>query len=258
MDLVKATGVLAIEQIPTSSEVLDLSFPRVVVLWLPDATITAVGDIPTPAELQTAIDNGLAVTTGRMTNGTKPSGETQQEDAAATEDGLPTVYQEFESISGNLKMLNNDVLLMWAKNNFNNRVRFGFVDDNGHWNGGKEGFHGSFYTKNYEHGGYGSGRAFVPFTMKWERDPLKFVEISEPDAAYLELTNFSPAKALLEINAMAVANNAATLTILMLKQAGAVDVITAKLADYKLGVVAAAGVATTAALQTIVDTANLA
>lgn len=256
--LTKECGKLAIDKNPINCAD-KLSFPRTVFFGAPGATIVAVGPVPTAAEVQAAIDLGVIMTTGRITNGQKPASEMATLTGADTEDGLDKVVREVESITGSIRRLNVAFLQALQQNNLNMNQRFQiwYVDDNGYFMGGTKGFLGSLYFPAINHGGQGQD-AQVPLSVKWVRNHMEAMVYNEvPDIAYLDLTNFSPAAALLAINAMAVANNASTLTVLLLKQAGAKEVVTAKLPGYQTAIAAASSIATLTVLQGIVDTVNI-
>lgn len=89
-------------------------------------------------------------------------------------------------------------------------------------------------------------------------DVKVFAEWWEGVGFAFEEAIFAYIDALQVIDGYAKANSATKLQIYMLEDAGATGALTAKLAGYKTAIAAASGVATVAALQTIVDAVNAA
>ncbi len=259
MNLTKQCGELAIERNPVNCAD-DLSFPRAIFFGPPKTVIQSTGDIPTATEVQAAIDAGHIMTTGRITNGVKIPAEMDTISGADTEDGMETIVREITGITGSIRRLNANFLRAFSQNNLNMNQRFQiwYTDDNGYFFGGKNGYLGSLYFPSYDHGGQGQ-KAQVPLNVKWVRNQMQSeVYNAVPDIAYLDLMNFSPTYVLGQINTMAVGNDASGLTIEMIRQTGAREVVTAKLPNYQTAVAAASGISDLTALQTVIDTVNVA
>lgn len=188
-DLVKTCGEINAKSINTGcSDSNKPGYPKWLLYGAQGSTITAVGEIPTPAEVQTFLDanDGVIIP---VTNGAWIAPEVQTESGADTFDGLEEVNREDNGLTGNFKLVTNATLEMFAQNNLNNqRAQLWVIDDKNQFHGGVNGFSIPFYIGNYQHTGYGS-KAFIALSHKWERDIDAYVEFSAPDNSYATLVN---------------------------------------------------------------------
>ena len=165
-----------------------VGYPRRFIFGTLNQTPTVAGATPTPAEMQTYIDNGYGFVID-VTNGVWNEPRVEEISGADTYDGTTEVTQEFNSATGNFKEINNDTLLMFAQNNLNQKkARLWVIDSNNLLHGGKEGFTVPFHIKNFQHEGYGN-KAFISITAEWERKIDEFVPISTANADYFTISN---------------------------------------------------------------------
>jgi hypothetical protein len=165
-----------------------IEFPRMVVVWNDGVTLTAVGENPTPAELQTAINNGIAFVL-RFSNGVLNAPEKIEIAGTDTESGLPEVAKENQSLTGTLRNINNKIRKMLAQMNLNMQIaRFGWIGDEGRWHGGTTGYKVPFYVGEFYHAGDGNQLA-VDLKFDWKRDFYTFTNYSAQDGDYLTLNN---------------------------------------------------------------------
>jgi hypothetical protein len=188
MDLVQTCNNIVTASRPEGCGRDRIEFPRLAVVWAANTSIAAVGENPTPTEVQAAITAGLAFVIS-FSNGVLAP-ETKIEIAGTdTESGLPEVAKATQSITGNIRNINNKVRQMIAQMNLNMQVaQFAWIGDEGRWHGGKAGFKTPFYIGDIEHGGDGSQVA-IAISFTWKKDFYSFTNYSAVDADYLTLNN---------------------------------------------------------------------
>jgi hypothetical protein len=117
--------------------------PVAVVVFPKDSVIAASGDVPTPAELQTAITAGLAMVI-KIGAGTLPESTPIIMAADDSQDLLPEKISESQQLTGFVTNLNNNFEKALALLNLNHQnVQFGWIGKEGRYHNGKEGFLGS-------------------------------------------------------------------------------------------------------------------
>ena len=163
---------------------IEFGFPKKIMLG--KQAITAVGDTPTPAEVQTFIDAGHGVIFD-VTNGVKLPSEVTTKTGADTYSNVDEVTQEMEGISFKIKKITNAVALAIKKNNLNfGTMRLFWVDSNNRWHGGVTGFTVPNYIKAWEHAGFGEN-AEIPVEFKWITDMYSYTEVSDVNTDYADL-----------------------------------------------------------------------
>lgn len=166
----------------------DVSYPTIVVFGEYNTAITSVAEVPTPAEVQTYL-TGSHGYLAHVTNGSIIEPELTTKSGADTYTGAEEVVMEMNGISVTFKKITNDSLTMFRQNTLNNQyMRMWWVDSNGRWYGGKEGYIVPHYIPEFSHAGYGE-QAKITRTFKWQRNIYQDVPISQINAAYLALYN---------------------------------------------------------------------
>jgi len=164
-------------------------YPKLLIVGKKGATITAVGDVPTPAEMQTWLNLGQGFGVP-VSNGIFIEPTLQSREGADTEDGLRDVTREDNGITGMFNRVSDDTIRMFTQNNLNNsRAQLWIVDSNDKLHGAKEGFRIPFYIKNFAHSGYGNN-AKVMVEMSWERKVNTFYPTSVSNVDYQDLVNY--------------------------------------------------------------------
>jgi hypothetical protein len=189
-DLIQSCGTIVTTPINAGCGKDKISYPRMFVVWAYGTTLTAVGENPTPAEIQTSINNGLSFVM-RFSNGVLTPENRTEIAGTDTESGLPEIDQVTQSITGNVRNINNNTRKMFAQLNLNlQQVQMGWIADNGRFHGGKAGFACPFYMGDIEHAGDGSQVA-IPFTLTWKKEFYSFTNYSGIDTDYLALNNLA-------------------------------------------------------------------
>lgn len=163
-----------------------IGYPVLVVMGAYSTPITAALAIPTPAEVQSYLDNGDGVAF-RVTNGVKLESEVATKTGADTFSNVDEVITETEGISVTLRKLNNSILEAIKGNNINfTQMRLFWVDSNNRWHGGTTGYFVPNYIKSWSHAGFNE-EALINQEFKWRTNMYEFIEISDADADYLTL-----------------------------------------------------------------------
>lgn len=166
----------------------EVGFPRIFIFGKYSTSITAVTDIPTPAEVQTYLTAGNGILM-HVTNGKFIAPELQTKTGADTYDNQEEVHDEINGVEGTIRKITNNTLKMFRQTTLNNsRMRLWIVDSKNRFHGGKEGFIVPFYIPEFQHDGFGE-QAVIPKKFTWTRDIYKHIEISAPNDSYVALTN---------------------------------------------------------------------
>jgi len=116
-----------------------LQEPIAAYVWALGTSIAAVGNIPTPAEVQVAINAGL-VTKIAFGSVTMADGTPQIFEATANQDGVPLQIDESKSMEGYITNLSNKINKWLSSLGYNRQVvQFGWVGKEGRWHGEKTG-----------------------------------------------------------------------------------------------------------------------
>jgi len=189
MDLIKTCGDMTATTISTGCTTdAKVGYPVFAIYGAKGDEITAVGDIPTPAEVQNYLNLGTSFIIP-LTNGTWIEPEKDELTGADT-NGQTIVTEERNGITGSFRQVNNSTLEMFAQNNLNNQeAQLWVIDSNNLFHGAKKGFYIPFYISNFSHAGHGQS-ALIAISNKWKRKETVFNPISVVDTAYSELVNY--------------------------------------------------------------------
>ena len=158
--------------------------------WTKDATITAVGDIPTPTEVESFFNagNGAIIDIGA---GVLAPETPKTIDATQTQSGLVEMIGATQQITGQITYINNKIREMvsrWKLNNY--IVQMGFVTRDGRWHGEKTGWQVALNISDFSHAGKGN-QAVMPITLDFEKNVDVFYKYSDIDKDYLTLDNLA-------------------------------------------------------------------
>jgi len=166
----------------------EVGFPKAFIFGKYSTSITAVGDTPTPDEVQTYLDagNGIYIP---ITNGKFIAPELQTKSGADTYDNQEEVISEVDGVEGTIRKITNNTLEMFRQTTLNNsRMRVWVVDSKNRWHGEKEGYIVPFYIPEFQHDGFGE-QSTISRKFTWNRNIYKHIEISDPDDDYTTLEN---------------------------------------------------------------------
>jgi len=169
---------------------ITVGYPKKILYGFQGATIAAVGEYPTAAEVQTAIDGGNFILIP-VTNGKWTAPEMQTLSAELTYAEVEKVIRETNGVTGELHVINNEILQVLAQNNLNNEyAQVWIIDSENNFWGATEGYLSSFHIPSPQHDGR-NAEAFIAIEQKWDKPKTKYLPISTSDSAYNALTNNS-------------------------------------------------------------------
>lgn len=142
MDIVcDCAGELEFSKFPCKAE--EYSFPVKLLLQHPDGVLEVAGESPTLAEIQVGIGatgvNKLIVIE-QITNGQRTEAEREEESGADTADGLTDTFGINMTVTGRVKLLNEEIRKDAAVLNCQRRLNMWFVTNTGWIFGGKTGY----------------------------------------------------------------------------------------------------------------------
>lgn len=158
-------------------------YPKAFIFGKPGAVITAVGTVPTAAEIATALllsDDDKLFIINPISDGKKTPTPIFTKD----ENGLDQKTHEEMLIEGNDKYLNDDKIDMYRQLEvYGGRLQFWEIDALGRLYGGTTGYRvsASWPTMPTKENGYGN-LAFIPIKIQWIIDTSKIFETAvDPD-----------------------------------------------------------------------------
>ncbi|MDD4813735.1 MAG: hypothetical protein PHE46_11050 [Bacteroidales bacterium] len=184
----ECTGGLEMPAFPDSCGRVDFGFPKLIILALKDSVTCTGSDylVPSVSDFQSAIGSDCIIIND-LANGVKIPEEVEEIGPADTADNLPEYVNAREGITGNLKNINLEILNALEKLNCHSRLQMWYVTNKGWCFGGREGYTIPWYSRDWEHAGYGPNKSMIPISCTWVRKPE--TTGADQDYDYLELVN---------------------------------------------------------------------
>jgi len=203
------TGDPVIASVVESCERLTVKKPYIPIGFPKGTVITAVGDKPTPAEIQAALLDRKAWFL-RLAECDKPVGTLLEFAGEVTESLKREVYGENTRVTGKVKNLSDNLMYMLKNHNKNHQIQqVIFVTENGYLIGDKYGYEASFYSSE-PYNLNGIMVVDVSYDMKVDFD--KFIPYGTANTDYLLLTNNPNIGVFTLTNVVGTSGNAIELT----------------------------------------------